>query len=117
MTKRQFRVPNVKPPKASAKFFLLSELKLYGMRNKIQRLPQLRNTLGSFGSFCLDDDHKNGATSFKRKRMGLTVTLLRCTRNILICMCPVMVFNFYLPIGTRDKTKGGNPLILIPLHF
>ena len=58
MTKRQFRVSNVKPPKASVKFFLLSELKLYGIRNKIQRLPQLRNALGSFGSFCSDGDHK-----------------------------------------------------------
>ena len=58
LTKRQFRERNVKPPKASAKFFLLSELKLYGIRNKIQRLPQLRNALGSFGSFCSDDDNQ-----------------------------------------------------------
>ena len=48
----------VKPPKGSAKFLLLSELKLYGIRNKIERLPQLRNALGGFGSFCSDGDHK-----------------------------------------------------------
>ena len=24
-------------------------------------------------------------------------------------MCPAMVFNFYLPIGTREKTKGRKP--------
>ena len=55
----------VKPPKGSAKFFLLYELKLYGIRNKIERLPQLRNALGGFGSFCYGD-HKTAQLASNR---------------------------------------------------